>query len=155
MVLRWWWSPVFLWRLLLYVCYSNVYTCIWLLMYIQSFVLTCIMYLFQIHCVWLSFLCSKLVTWNGLCVFQERLHFESLGQHLGKLGEEAKMGHRVIDLTRPEDLDGEFTFLSLSFGTSISFIWLPFDLTPFFFCLIPPFSCLLDRKSTRLNSSHL
>uniref|UniRef100_A0A3Q1AKF2 HMG box domain-containing protein n=1 Tax=Amphiprion ocellaris TaxID=80972 RepID=A0A3Q1AKF2_AMPOC len=29
------------------------------------------------------------------------------GQHLGKLGEEAgKMVHRVIDLTRPEDLDG-------------------------------------------------
>ncbi|XP_067105511.1 transcription factor SOX-6 [Osmerus mordax] len=37
---------------------------------------------------------------------QERAHFESLGHHLGKLGEEAKIGHRVIDLTRPEDLDG-------------------------------------------------
>ncbi|XP_046871066.1 transcription factor SOX-6-like isoform X2 [Hypomesus transpacificus] len=36
----------------------------------------------------------------------ERAHFESLGHHLGKLGEEAKIGHRVIDLTRPEDLEG-------------------------------------------------
>ncbi|CAB1331655.1 unnamed protein product [Coregonus sp. 'balchen'] len=36
----------------------------------------------------------------------ERMHFESLSQHLGKLGEDGKMGHRVIDLTRPEDLDG-------------------------------------------------
>uniref|UniRef100_A0A8C5B2H9 SRY-box transcription factor 6 n=1 Tax=Gadus morhua TaxID=8049 RepID=A0A8C5B2H9_GADMO len=30
----------------------------------------------------------------------------SLGHHLGKLGEDGKIGHRVIDLTRPEDLDG-------------------------------------------------
>uniref|UniRef100_A0A3P9J6D6 SRY-box transcription factor 6 n=1 Tax=Oryzias latipes TaxID=8090 RepID=A0A3P9J6D6_ORYLA len=37
---------------------------------------------------------------------KERGHFESLGQHLSKLGEEGKIGHRVIDLTRPEDLDG-------------------------------------------------
>ncbi|XP_062245387.1 transcription factor SOX-6-like isoform X3 [Platichthys flesus] len=38
---------------------------------------------------------------------QERLHYETLSQHLGKLGEDAgKMVHRVIDLTRPEDLDG-------------------------------------------------
>ncbi|TDH09933.1 hypothetical protein EPR50_G00091160 [Perca flavescens] len=38
---------------------------------------------------------------------KERLHYESLSQHLGKLGEDAgKMVHRVIDLTRPEDLDG-------------------------------------------------
>ncbi|XP_051237618.1 transcription factor Sox-6 isoform X4 [Dicentrarchus labrax] len=37
----------------------------------------------------------------------ERLHYETLSQHLGKLGEDAgKMVHRVIDLTRPEDLDG-------------------------------------------------
>ncbi|KAL1007374.1 hypothetical protein UPYG_G00085860 [Umbra pygmaea] len=37
----------------------------------------------------------------------ERAHFESLGHHhLSKLGEEGKIGHRVIDLTRPEDLDG-------------------------------------------------
>ncbi|CAL8373111.1 unnamed protein product [Arctogadus glacialis] len=37
----------------------------------------------------------------------ERLHYETLSQHLGKLGGEAgKMVHRVIDLTRPEDLDG-------------------------------------------------
>jgi len=41
-------------------------------------------------------------------LFQERLHYETLSQHLGKLGEDAgKMVHRVIDLTRPEDLDGE------------------------------------------------
>uniref|UniRef100_A0A665WUI0 Transcription factor SOX-6-like n=1 Tax=Echeneis naucrates TaxID=173247 RepID=A0A665WUI0_ECHNA len=39
---------------------------------------------------------------------KERLHYESLSQHLGKLGEDAgKMVHRVIDLTRPEDLDGK------------------------------------------------
>ena len=49
-------------------------------------------------------------------MLQERLHYETLSQHLGKLGEDAgKMVHRVIDLTRPEDLDGEnlrwfFTF---------------------------------------------
>ncbi|XP_056137139.1 transcription factor SOX-6-like [Lampris incognitus] len=37
---------------------------------------------------------------------KERLHYETLSQHLGKLGEDAgKMVHRVIDLTRPEDLD--------------------------------------------------
>uniref|UniRef100_A0A672JF49 SRY-box transcription factor 6 n=1 Tax=Salarias fasciatus TaxID=181472 RepID=A0A672JF49_SALFA len=42
-----------------------------------------------------------------VCVpMQERAHFDSIGHHLGKLGEEAKIGHRVIDLTRPEDLDG-------------------------------------------------
>ncbi|GLD61575.1 transcription factor SOX-6-like protein [Lates japonicus] len=40
-------------------------------------------------------------------VRRERLHYETLSQHLGKLGEDAgKMVHRVIDLTRPEDLDG-------------------------------------------------
>ncbi|XP_012695540.2 transcription factor Sox-6-like isoform X2 [Clupea harengus] len=37
---------------------------------------------------------------------QARAHFESLGQHLGKLGDDMKMGHRVIDLTRPEDMEG-------------------------------------------------
>ncbi|KAM8877996.1 transcription factor SOX-6 isoform X3 [Synchiropus splendidus] len=37
---------------------------------------------------------------------KERAHFESIGNHLSKLGEEGKLGHRVIDLTRPEDLDG-------------------------------------------------
>ncbi|XP_030632308.1 transcription factor SOX-6-like [Chanos chanos] len=36
---------------------------------------------------------------------KERGQFEALG-HLGKLGEDFKIGHRVIDLTRPEDLDG-------------------------------------------------
>ncbi|XP_036390723.1 transcription factor SOX-6-like isoform X1 [Megalops cyprinoides] len=43
---------------------------------------------------------------NNCRVDKERVHFESLGHHLGKLGEEGKMGHRVIDLTRPEDMDG-------------------------------------------------
>ncbi|XP_048827945.1 transcription factor SOX-6 isoform X2 [Brienomyrus brachyistius] len=38
---------------------------------------------------------------------KERAHFESLGHHLGKLAEDGKMGHRVIDLTRPEDIDGK------------------------------------------------
>ncbi|KAM6950505.1 transcription factor SOX-6 isoform 1-T2 [Lycodopsis pacificus] len=43
---------------------------------------------------------------NNCRVDKERAHFESIGLHLGKLGEEGKIGHRVIDLTRPEDLDG-------------------------------------------------
>ncbi|XP_018618009.1 transcription factor SOX-6-like isoform X3 [Scleropages formosus] len=43
---------------------------------------------------------------NNCRVDKDRAHFESLGQHLGKLGEDGKMSHRVIDLTRPEDLDG-------------------------------------------------
>ncbi|XP_056463930.1 transcription factor SOX-6 isoform X2 [Gadus chalcogrammus] len=43
---------------------------------------------------------------NNCRVDKERAHFESLGHHLGKLGEDGKIGHRVIDLTRPEDLDG-------------------------------------------------
>lgn len=38
---------------------------------------------------------------------QEKVHFDSVGHHFGKLGEEGKIGHRVIDLTRPEDLDGK------------------------------------------------
>lgn len=38
---------------------------------------------------------------------QEKVHFDSIGHHFGKLGEEGKIGHRVIDLTRPEDLDGK------------------------------------------------
>lgn len=46
---------------------------------------------------------------------QERAHFESLGHHLGKLGEEGKIGHRVIDLTRPEDLDGKAPFCFFSY----------------------------------------
>lgn len=41
---------------------------------------------------------------------QEKAHFESIGHHLGKLGEEGKIGHRVIDLTKPEDLDGKVIF---------------------------------------------
>ncbi|XP_062869598.1 transcription factor SOX-6 isoform X2 [Trichomycterus rosablanca] len=40
---------------------------------------------------------------NNCRTDKERSHFESLGHHLGKLGEDGK---RVIDLTRPEDLDG-------------------------------------------------
>lgn len=43
---------------------------------------------------------------NNCRADKERAHFESIGHHLGKLGEEGKIGHRVIDLTRPEDLDG-------------------------------------------------
>ncbi|XP_058484987.1 transcription factor SOX-6 isoform X2 [Solea solea] len=43
---------------------------------------------------------------NNCRVDKERAHFENSGHHLGKLGEEGKIGHRVIDLTRPEDLDG-------------------------------------------------
>uniref|UniRef100_H3C7N8 SRY-box transcription factor 6 n=1 Tax=Tetraodon nigroviridis TaxID=99883 RepID=H3C7N8_TETNG len=42
----------------------------------------------------------------SLCLQQERLHFEALSQHLGKLGQDgARMVHRVMELTRPEDLD--------------------------------------------------
>ncbi|XP_041075202.1 transcription factor SOX-6-like [Polyodon spathula] len=38
---------------------------------------------------------------------KERAQFENLGHQLsGKLGEDRKMGPRVIDLTRPEDVDG-------------------------------------------------
>lgn len=43
---------------------------------------------------------------NNCRVDKERAHFESIGHHFGKLGEDGKIGHRVIDLTRPEDLDG-------------------------------------------------
>ncbi|XP_037338617.1 transcription factor SOX-6 isoform X1 [Pungitius pungitius] len=43
---------------------------------------------------------------NNCRIDKERAHYESIGHHLGKLGEEGKIGHRVIDLTRPEDLDG-------------------------------------------------
>lgn len=43
---------------------------------------------------------------NNCRVDKERAHFESIGHQLGKLGEDGKIGHRVIDLTRPEDLDG-------------------------------------------------
>ncbi|KAK6309264.1 hypothetical protein J4Q44_G00207270 [Coregonus suidteri] len=52
---------------------------------------------------------AKLTALSGMSLSngsKERMHFESLSQHLGKLGEDGKMGHRVIDLTRPEDLDG-------------------------------------------------
>uniref|UniRef100_A0A8C2JBJ3 SRY-box transcription factor 6 n=1 Tax=Cyprinus carpio TaxID=7962 RepID=A0A8C2JBJ3_CYPCA len=37
---------------------------------------------------------------------KERSHYDNLGHHLGKLGEDGKIGHRVIDLTRPEDFEG-------------------------------------------------
>ncbi|XP_051779417.1 transcription factor SOX-6 isoform X1 [Erpetoichthys calabaricus] len=38
---------------------------------------------------------------------KDRVQFENLGNPLaGKLGEDGKLGPRVIDLTRPEDLDG-------------------------------------------------
>uniref|UniRef100_A0A6Q2XR00 HMG box domain-containing protein n=1 Tax=Esox lucius TaxID=8010 RepID=A0A6Q2XR00_ESOLU len=52
---------------------------------------------------------AKLTALSGMSLSngaKERMHFESLSQHLGKLGDDGKMGHRVIDLTRPEDLDG-------------------------------------------------
>lgn len=45
---------------------------------------------------------------------QEKVHFDSIGHHFGKLGEEGKIGHRVIDLTRPEDLDGKASSSSFS-----------------------------------------
>ncbi|XP_059365924.1 transcription factor SOX-6-like isoform X6 [Carassius carassius] len=37
---------------------------------------------------------------------KERSHYDNLGHHLGKIGEDGKIGHRVIDLTRPEDFEG-------------------------------------------------
>ncbi|XP_069079820.1 transcription factor SOX-6 isoform X13 [Pleurodeles waltl] len=41
---------------------------------------------------------------------KERTHFENLGPHLtSKSGEERKLGPGVIDLTRPEDIDGGAT----------------------------------------------
>ncbi|KAM9826741.1 transcription factor SOX-6 isoform 2-T2 [Syngnathus typhle] len=43
---------------------------------------------------------------NNCRIDKERTHFDGLGHHLSKLGEDGKIGHRVIDLTRPEDLDG-------------------------------------------------
>uniref|UniRef100_A0A8C6PFU1 SRY-box transcription factor 6 n=1 Tax=Nothobranchius furzeri TaxID=105023 RepID=A0A8C6PFU1_NOTFU len=43
---------------------------------------------------------------NNCRADKERMHFDNLGHQLSKLGEEGKIGHRVIDLTRPEDLDG-------------------------------------------------
>ncbi|KAG5839170.1 hypothetical protein ANANG_G00202110, partial [Anguilla anguilla] len=42
---------------------------------------------------------------NNCRADKERPDFESLSR-LGKLAEEGKVGHRVIDLTRPEDMDG-------------------------------------------------
>uniref|UniRef100_A0A674NPV2 SRY-box transcription factor 6 n=1 Tax=Takifugu rubripes TaxID=31033 RepID=A0A674NPV2_TAKRU len=44
---------------------------------------------------------------NNCRTDKEKVHFDSIGHHFGKLGEEGKIGHRVIDLTRPEDLDGK------------------------------------------------
>ncbi|XP_013980141.2 transcription factor SOX-6 isoform X1 [Salmo salar] len=52
---------------------------------------------------------AKLTALSGMSFSngsKERMHFESLSQHLGNLGEDGKMGHRVIDLTRHEDVDG-------------------------------------------------
>uniref|UniRef100_A0A8C1SVJ8 SRY-box transcription factor 6 n=1 Tax=Cyprinus carpio TaxID=7962 RepID=A0A8C1SVJ8_CYPCA len=43
---------------------------------------------------------------NNCRADKERSHYENLGHHLGKLGEDGKIGHRVIDLTRPEDFEG-------------------------------------------------
>uniref|UniRef100_A0A674ASE7 SRY-box transcription factor 6 n=1 Tax=Salmo trutta TaxID=8032 RepID=A0A674ASE7_SALTR len=58
---------------------------------------------------------AKLTALSGMSLSngsKERMHFESLSQHLGNLGEDGKMGHRVIDLTRPEDLHGSHCFLT-------------------------------------------
>ncbi|XP_029524419.1 transcription factor SOX-6-like isoform X2 [Oncorhynchus nerka] len=53
---------------------------------------------------------AKLTALSGMSFSngsKERMHFESLSQHLGNLGEDdGKTGHRVIDLTRHEDVDG-------------------------------------------------
>lgn len=46
-----------------------------------------------------------------------------MGHHLGKLGEEGKIGHRVIDLTRPEDLDGKAIFISFASFFSLVFFF--------------------------------
>lgn len=44
-------------------------------------------------------------------LFQERTRFENLGPQLtGKPNEDGKLGPGVIDLTRPEDAEGEFLF---------------------------------------------
>ncbi|XP_051503812.1 transcription factor SOX-6-like isoform X9 [Myxocyprinus asiaticus] len=43
---------------------------------------------------------------NNCRADKERSHYDSLSHHLGKLGEDGKIGHRVIDLTRPEDFEG-------------------------------------------------
>lgn len=51
------------------------------------------------------------------------MHFESLSQHLGNLGEDGKMGHRVIDLTRHEDVDGEFRLSFFFFFQNISIMF--------------------------------
>uniref|UniRef100_A0A8C7HHR4 SRY-box transcription factor 6 n=1 Tax=Oncorhynchus kisutch TaxID=8019 RepID=A0A8C7HHR4_ONCKI len=52
---------------------------------------------------------AKLTALSGMSFSngsKERMHFESLSQHLGNLGEDGKTGHRVIDLTRHEDAHG-------------------------------------------------
>ncbi|XP_051570821.1 transcription factor SOX-6-like isoform X3 [Myxocyprinus asiaticus] len=43
---------------------------------------------------------------NNCRADKERSHYDNLSHHLGKLGEDGKIGHRVIDLTRPEDFEG-------------------------------------------------
>lgn len=44
-------------------------------------------------------------------LFQERTRFENLGPQLtGKPNEDGKIGPGVIDLTRPEDAEGELQF---------------------------------------------
>uniref|UniRef100_A0A672MKX5 HMG box domain-containing protein n=1 Tax=Sinocyclocheilus grahami TaxID=75366 RepID=A0A672MKX5_SINGR len=49
---------------------------------------------------------DKYLNTNVLSFLQERSHYDNLSHHLGKLGEDGKIGHRVIDLTRPEDFEG-------------------------------------------------
>lgn len=62
---------------------------------------------------------------SDLNFLQEQLHYETLSQHLNKLGKDAgKMVHRVIDLTRPEDLDGTSCFFLWPFVPAVFFLYL-------------------------------
>uniref|UniRef100_A0A8C7GMH6 SRY-box transcription factor 6 n=1 Tax=Oncorhynchus kisutch TaxID=8019 RepID=A0A8C7GMH6_ONCKI len=50
---------------------------------------------------------AKLTALSGMSLSNgNKVIVTTLSQHLGNLGEDGKMGHRVIDLTRPEDLHG-------------------------------------------------
>lgn len=78
------------------------------------FLMGLFIYLFILQFYRCKCACIGLFVYLTVCIsLQERAHFESIGHHLGKLGEEGKIGHRVIDLTRPEDLDGKSTRVRL------------------------------------------
>nr|XP_061795994.1 transcription factor SOX-6-like isoform X1 [Nerophis lumbriciformis] len=62
---------------------------------------------------------------NNCRVDKERAHFEGLGHHLGKLAEDGKIGHRVIDLTRPEDLDGSSAVNTIANKALLYHLWSP------------------------------